>query len=729
MVVSPIPNDTEDPIRRGARFRAARLARGIGQAELGRRVGATQSLIGQIECGRILRSKYETLIMFELGIPLDPETERWILASRQSGAGAVAGAQGAQDPAPGDAAEQDAAAQPANAHAPAAPVPIRPSPADASAAALRRRLATDYQFFAAERLRIRSKGGAIEPLVFNRAQRHIHAELEAQRAATGKVRALILKGRQQGCSTYVGGRYYHRASHGRGLKVFILSHEEQATKNLFEMVERFHDNWPERPATGVANASELHFDALDSGYKVGTAGTRGVGRSATLQLLHGSEVAFWPHAQTHVAGVLQAVPDEAGTEVILELTANGVGNLFHKMWRDAEAGLSGYIAMFVPWYWQDEYRRPLAGGPRSGPGMLTAEEHDYAVRYGLDDEQMAWRRMKIAELGDADLFAQEYPATAAEAFRMSGHDSFIPPALIARARTASCEPSGPLVIGYDPAWLGGDRHAMAWRRGRRLLKVESRSRLDTVAAAGWARWVIDQDKPAQVLHRRGRRRRRRLRPAQAPGRALCDHRGGGEFRRLAARSAAARRAGPAVRRAAQPPRRAVAEIAAMARGRRRRADPGFRCAAGRRLRPGLPLRRPHPARAREQGGHAPARRAEPGRMGRGRPHLRQAGGAAGGAELVLAQDRVSEDRADTAAERSRMSEVKSGITFENCQSIIHACCCAQAGRRIAQRPLFFQQRRESGHRGRSESGQNPTFGVPRRARASAFRIAGLVRPA
>jgi transcriptional regulator with XRE-family HTH domain len=196
MVDSPIPNDAEDPIRRGARFRAARLARGIGQAELGRRVGATQSLIGQIECGRILRSKYETLIMFELGIPLDPETERWILASRRSGAGGAA--QGAQDPAPQDAAEQDSAAPPANAHAAAALVPIRPSPADASAAALRRRLATDYQFFAAERLRIRSKGGAIEALVFNRAQRHIHAELEAQRAATGKVRALILKGRQQG---------------------------------------------------------------------------------------------------------------------------------------------------------------------------------------------------------------------------------------------------------------------------------------------------------------------------------------------------------------------------------------------------------------------------------------------------------------------------------------------------------------------------------------------------
>ena len=51
--------------------------------------------------------------MFELGIPLDPETERWILASRQIGVGVGAagapppdgaqGAQGARDPAPQDA--------------------------------------------------------------------------------------------------------------------------------------------------------------------------------------------------------------------------------------------------------------------------------------------------------------------------------------------------------------------------------------------------------------------------------------------------------------------------------------------------------------------------------------------------------------------------------------------------------------------------------------------------
>src|SRR5262249_33921597 len=153
-----------------------------------------------------------------------------------------------------------------------------------------------------------------------------------------------------------------------------------------------------------------------------------------------------------------------------------------------------YIAIFVPWYWQEDYRAPV-----SGDFVLDAEERDYAALYALDRAQMAWRRRKIAELRDPLLFKQEYPANAAEAFKMSGHERFIAPQLLAKARKARCEPSGPLVIGFDPAWTGGDRHAMAWRQGRRVSKVECRTGLDTMQAAGWLKQVIDTDMPARVF--------------------------------------------------------------------------------------------------------------------------------------------------------------------------------------------------------------------------------------
>lgn len=354
-----------------------------------------------------------------------------------------------------------------------------------------------FPTYASQFLKIRTKTGGIHPFVFNRAQQYIHERLEAQKAATGKVRALILKGRQQGCSTYVSGRFYHRVSHSVGLRCFILTHEDAATQNLFEMVNRYHEHVDEvvKPKTGAANAKELNFSELDSGYKVGTAGTKGAGRSSTVQLFHGSEVAFWPNAESHAAGVLQAVPDLAGTEVILESTANGLGNYFHQGWREAETGQSEFIAIFVPWFWQEEYRKAAPEG-----FTLSEEERDYREAYGLDLEQMVWRRNKIAELKDPNLFKQEYPATAAEAFQMSGHDSYIPAPLVVKARKAPMlEGTGPLVIGFDPAWTGADSSAMAWRRGRQVLKVERRSKLDTMESAGWLKQVIDRDKPAKVF--------------------------------------------------------------------------------------------------------------------------------------------------------------------------------------------------------------------------------------
>lgn len=360
----------------------------------------------------------------------------------------------------------------------------------------RLRLRDDLEYYARNCLKIRTKAGKVDPFVFNKAQLHIHEQLERQLAKTGRVRALILKGRQQGCSTYVEARFYHATTFAKGRRAFILTHEDAATQNLFEMVNRYHEHCPPtvRPSTGAASAKELFFDKLDSGYKVGTAGTKGVGRSSTIQLFHGSEVAFWPHAETHAAGVLQAVPDAAGTQVILESTANGIGNFFHQKWRDAERGENEFIPVFVPWFWQDEYRKDVPDG-----FALDAEEIEYSEAYGLSLEQMAWRRSKIADLKDPALFKQEYPATAAEAFQMSGHDSYIEPALVAKARTFQAEPYGPLIIGYDPAWKGSDRHSMARRRGRVVTSVESRSKLDTMQGAGWAKRVLDAERPARMF--------------------------------------------------------------------------------------------------------------------------------------------------------------------------------------------------------------------------------------
>jgi len=152
----------------------------------------------------------------------------------------------------------------------------------------RLRLKNDFDFYARNCLQIRTKDKGLQPLKLNDAQIYIHSRLEQQIKDTGKVRAILLKGRQQGASTYVGGRFIHKTTHNKGVRAFILTHDGESTNALFEMTERYYENLPSfvKPTASTANAKELHFGVLDSGYKIGTAGNKAVGRGQTLQCFH-----------------------------------------------------------------------------------------------------------------------------------------------------------------------------------------------------------------------------------------------------------------------------------------------------------------------------------------------------------------------------------------------------------------------------------------------------------
>ncbi len=209
---------------------------------------------------------------------------------------------------------------------------------------------SDLATFAADCLTIRPKAGGETLLRFNPVQRYVDDEIEDQLRRTGKVRKLILKARKPGVSTYVEARFYHKVSRKPGLRAFIMTHEQDATDTIFDMTSRFHQNNPQAPRTGASNAKELSFSEIDSGFIVGTAGSKGIGRGDTPQFFHGSEVAHWPNAAAHAKGILQSIPDVPGTEVILESTANGAMGLFYNMCRSAMAGVGDYELIFIPWF-------------------------------------------------------------------------------------------------------------------------------------------------------------------------------------------------------------------------------------------------------------------------------------------------------------------------------------------------------------------------------------------
>lgn len=314
-------------------------------------------------------------------------------------------------------------------------------------------LQNNLPYFTSQCLKIKTKDGGINSFTFNDAQEYLHRQLEHIKATEGLIRVILVKGRQMGSSTYTGGRFFQKTMYQKGKNTFIMAHDTATTNKLFGMVKMFYDNMPAklRMAIKGSNAKELIFGTQFSQYYVGTAGSASVGRGGTVQFFHGSEVAFWENGDDILTGALQQVADMPGTEVILESTANGMNGLFYEMAMHALEGKGRYHLIFIPWFWMKEYRAPVPPGFTRRTDKEDNEQ-DLVELYGLDDEQLQWRRNKIADFkGRVWMFKQEYPCNPIEAFQTSG-DSLIPVEAVMAARKRTIQPSrlAPVIFGVDP---------------------------------------------------------------------------------------------------------------------------------------------------------------------------------------------------------------------------------------------------------------------------------------
>ena len=289
---------------------------------------------------------------------------------------------------------------------------------------IRKRLRDDFSFYAKSALKIRTKNGDVAPLKLNTAQQILQDAVEKQMAKEGKVRIIILKARQQGLSTHVGGYLYFSVSQSKAKKAMVIAHTADSTRALFDMTKRYFDNTPEilKPHSKYSSRRELTFDVLDSSYVVATAGGDSVGRGSTITHLHASELAFWPksNAEETWNGLTQAVPNAPGTAVFVESTANGVSGVFYDLWKGAVEGKNGYMPVFIPWFADETYREEVPENFKRTP-----EEEQLCEEYGLDNAQLMFRRRKIAQNG-LELFQQEYPAYPEESFLTSGRPVFNP---------------------------------------------------------------------------------------------------------------------------------------------------------------------------------------------------------------------------------------------------------------------------------------------------------------
>jgi hypothetical protein len=294
------------------------------------------------------------------------------------------------------------------------------------------------------------------PFKFNRVQRVLWRKLQEDFLRRGKpVRWLILKGRQMGMSTWIAGLYYWMTSLRSNRNAVVAAHKENSSTELFRKQQLFWRESPAnfRPMTKTNNRGHLEFanpnpndptPGLESQILVDVASNVDLGRSFSLHLLHWSEFAMTANPLPTLAAARNAMPNIAGTFLIIETTAKGPGP-FKNLWDDKD---NDYEKIFICWVAEDEYRIELdpdnyfephdADHPRYGnevheKARIIHELKEWYPEFTTEAEflheamcRLAWRRETIdGECGgDLRLFRQEYPTVPSDAFIGTGRTVF-----------------------------------------------------------------------------------------------------------------------------------------------------------------------------------------------------------------------------------------------------------------------------------------------------------------
>lgn len=268
---------------------------------------------------------------------------------------------------------------------------------------------------------VETKDGRVVPFQLNNKQ---HEFLAAWERAPQPVRLLLLKGRQFGMSTLIIALFLMKCLMVPNTKAVVIAHDQESTKRLFRKVKFFLDKLIVQPKLDKESERMYSFPTTNSFFYIGTAGARAFGRGDTITDLHCSEAAFWEDAASVMNGLLQAV-GKTGC-VVVETTANGAGDYFHRLWERSKLTAAAWGSLFLSWVDFGEYEMNV---PQDF--VRTQEEVQLCQQETrLTACKLMWRRWKIAEtepeLGftPTQIFQREYPLTADEAFIASGKGIF-----------------------------------------------------------------------------------------------------------------------------------------------------------------------------------------------------------------------------------------------------------------------------------------------------------------
>lgn len=332
-------------------------------------------------------------------------------------------------------------------------------------ALIRLRIKHDFPFWCALLVYIKPKGGGDDVrFILSLPQRDLVERFEKKRLAGLPIRMILLKARQWGGSTctqlYMA---WLQIVHCKGLNSLIIAHQGTGSDEIKDMFDKMISYYPidllykqgdsfspnEAKIRTVGKSGNIsRIPQRNCKIKIGTAEKPDSCRGGDYNLVHLSEVGIWKKTEGKspediVRSACSGILLKKFTMIVMESTANGTGNFFHKEFEDANNPdvPSQFEAIFVSWFdipqysmdfisEQDkrEFAEKLYKYRESDAVMNSREEPGKYLWYlwnkGATLEAINWYITERSGKSDHAIMASEYPSDYVEAFVHSGQMVF-----------------------------------------------------------------------------------------------------------------------------------------------------------------------------------------------------------------------------------------------------------------------------------------------------------------
>jgi hypothetical protein len=229
---------------------------------------------------------------------------------------------------------------------------------------------------------------------------------------------IVLKGRQIGISTLVAGYALWLMLFHNDKNILVIATKQETAKNLVTKVRYMHANLPVWLRGNCVEDNKLSMRFSNGSQIKAVARSKDAGRSEALSLLILDEAAFIEGAD-EIWTAAQATLSTGGKAILLS-TPNGVGNFFHKMWQQAEAGTNNFNPILLDWRVHPERDQDWRNRQTEILGeMQASQEHDASFIFSgntvvspdiLEFYKKTYVIEPISKQGfDGNLWIWEYP--------------------------------------------------------------------------------------------------------------------------------------------------------------------------------------------------------------------------------------------------------------------------------------------------------------------------------